>query len=58
MLIAAIFICSGLFIFTSNVSQITNEPSTPEIKLILNLQGFLGVLLTFTNIFHRCQLNG
>ena len=48
MLIAAIFVCTGLFIFTSKVGQIANEPSSPGIKLILNLKGF-GFLLIFTN---------
>lgn len=39
MLIAVIFVWNGLSIFTSKVGQITNEPSFPGIKLILNLKG-------------------
>lgn len=49
MLIATTFVCNGLFIFTSKVGEITNELSSPGIKLMLNLKGFGGFfLLTFT----------
>lgn len=59
MLIATTFVCNGLFIFTSKVGEITNELSSPGIKLMLNLKGF-GVFFTYFyhHIFHRCQRNG
>lgn len=37
MLVAAIFVCNGLFIFTDKVGKITNEHS-PRIKLIMSTQ--------------------
>lgn len=42
MVIAAIVVCKGLFFITSVVSQITDEISSPEMKLILNLKEFRG----------------
>lgn len=50
MVIAAIFVCKGLFFITSIVSQTTDEISSLEIKLILNLKEF-GVLKLFLLVY-------